>query len=363
MFGLTLRRLIQKGVFVMSRNIKKTSLARLSQFVTTVMLLLLLVIVTKAQGYGDRTRGGGTGGVHSIQGRIHFPSDRPATSFLVKLESTNSTTLSTFSNSEGIFYFNSLEPNHYTLIVETGDKYVPVRETVFIDREIVGSTARTFNLMFYLRPKGTINNNTGVVNASLASVPKPALEKFKKAIAAIEKNDTKPAIENLNEAVKLYPQFAEAYSELGSLYLRNGELNKAEESLRKTLQLNEKNAKAQLNYGIVLLNQRKMYEAEKQLEKAVLADENAPIPHMYLGIALLGLNYPDYAEKEFLKAISLKDDEKLALAHRYLGGIYVKKGNYKQAVYELETYLKFAPRASDAEKIRAIIKESQEKIK
>ncbi len=85
-----------------------------------------------------------------------------------------------------------------------------------------------------------MSNSNRVISASLANVPKPALEQFKKAAEAVRKKDTKLAIEKLNEAVKLYPQFAEAYSELGALYLRNGELNKAEEALRRTLQLNEK---------------------------------------------------------------------------------------------------------------------------
>jgi Tfp pilus assembly protein PilF len=327
------------------------------------MFLLLIAIAAQAQGYGDRSRAGGTGGVHSIQGRINFPSNQPATAFRIRLESTNSTTLTTFSNSEGIFYFNSLEPSHYTVIIETGDEYVPIREAVYIDREIVGSAARTFNVVFYLRPKGTSLTNTGVVSASLAKVPKSALEQFKKALEAKEKNDVKLAIEKLNEAVRLYPQFAEAYSELGALYLKSADLKKAEEALRRTLQLNEKNASAQLNYGIVLLNQKKMFEAEKQLEKAVLADESSAIPHMYLGISLLGLNYPEYAEKEFLKAISLKDNEKVALAHRYLGGIYWKRGNFKLAADELEKYVKFSPKASDAEKILATVKQLREKIK
>ncbi|MBA3786170.1 MAG: hypothetical protein H0X15_11670 [Acidobacteria bacterium] len=106
-----------------------------------------------------------------------------------------------------------------------------------------------------------------------------------------------------------------------------------------------------------------MYEAEKELEKAVLADETVATPHMYLGIALLGLDYPDYAEKEFLKSISLKDDEKIAQAHKYLGGIYWKKGNFKQAADELEKYVKFSPKAADAEKILATIKQLREKVK
>lgn len=347
----------------MRTHIPKAWLAQFSKFLTITMFLLLPVIIVKAQGYGDRTGTGGTGGRHSIQGRISFPSDRPATALRIRLESTNSTTTTTFSNSEGVFYFNSLSPSHYTVIIEAGDEYAPIRESVYIDREIADSAGRTFNLIFYLRPKGTSLTSNGVVSASLAKVPKAALEQFKKALEAVGKNDAKLAIVKLSEAVRLYPQFAEAYSELGSLYLKTGELNKAEEALRKTLQLNEKNPTAQLNYGIVLLNQRKMYEAEKQLEKAVLADEKAATPHMYLGIALLGLNYLEYAEKEFLKAISLKDDEKLAMAHRYLGGIYMKKGSYQQAVDELEKFLKLAPKAPDAEKIRATIGQLREKIK
>ena len=347
----------------MSTNIQNRWLNQFTKLAAIMMFLPLSVTVVKTQGYGDRTRAGGTGGVHTIQGRINFPSNRPAVATRVQLESTNSATLSTFSNTEGIFYFNGLEPGNYTVIIETGSDYVPIRETVYIDRAIGGTQSRTFNSIFYLRLKDTQSSSNAVISASLATVPKAALEQFKKAIEAVRKNDTKLAIEKLNEAVRLYPQFPEAYSELGSLYLKNGELPKAEEALRRTLQLNEKNPTAQLNYGIVLLNQRKMYEAEKQLEKAVLADENAATPHMYLGIALLGLDYPEYAEKEFLKAISLKDDEKLAQSHRYLGGIYWKKGKYKQAIEHLEKYLNFAPKASDAEKVRATIGQLREKIK
>lgn len=347
----------------MSKHIRKMFFIPFSKVLLFAIFISILTATVKSQTYGDRTGSGGTGGLHSIQGRINFPSNQPATSFRVKLESTNSATLSTFTNAEGIFYFNNLEPSHYSIIIEAGEEYEAVRESITIEREILKSAARNYNLVIYLRPKGNNKDKTGVVNVSLASVPKPALEQFKKAIEAIGKNNTKLAIEKLNEAVKLHPQFAEAYSELGSLYLKTGDLSKAEEALKKTLQLNERNATAQLNYGIVLLNQRKMYEAEKQLEKAVLADETAATPHMYLGIALLGLNYPDYAEKEFLKAISLKNGEKLAQAHRYLGGIYWKKKNYKQAIEHLEKYLEFAPKAPDSEKVRATIQQLQEKTK
>jgi Flp pilus assembly protein TadD len=314
----------------------------------------------------------GNGGRHTIQGSIFFPSGRriDLTGLKIRLENWNSGELSTFADANGKFAFKNLSPGSYYIVIEASEYYERTREPIYIDESgssgssgsNVVTMPRIVNVPIHLQPKRE-TLQTGIINARLAVIPKPAFEQYKKAIEALEKNDTKLAIEKFSEAVTLYPQFAEAYSELGSLYLKTGELSKAEEALRKTLQLNEKNPTAQLNYGIALLNQRKMYEAEKELEKAVLADENAATPHMYLGIALLGLNYPDYAEKEFLKAISLKDDEKLAQAHRYLGGIYWKKGNYKQAVEHLEKYLKFVPKAADAEKVRATIGQLREKIK
>ena len=217
--------------------------------------------------------------------------------------------------------------------------------------------------MIDLREKNSVRQKSSVLSASLANVPKAAREQCKKAFEALDKGDEKSAIERFLEAIRLYPQFAEAYGELGALYLKAKEFGKAEDALRRALQLNEKNQTAQLNYGIALLYQRKNYEAEKELEKAVIADESLPAPHVYLGMALLGLNYQDYAEKEFLKAISLKGGEKLAPPHRYLGAIYLSKGKYKQAAEELEKYLELEPKAADDDKARALIKEAHEKTK
>lgn len=347
----------------MSRNKRSFYFLLLSGFFAIAVFAFSSPSSVQAQGYGDRTGNGGGNRNNSIQGRVNFPSNQPATSLKIRLESPSSATLTTVSNSQGAFYFGNLTPGQYTIIVEASEEYEPLRESLTIENEVIIGISRSHNVMLELREKHVPKQKTGVVNASLAKVPKPALEQFSKAIEAINKSDVKSAIEKLTEAVHLYPQFAEAYSELGTLYLKNGEMAKAEDALRRTLQLNEKNAAAQLNYGIVLLNQRKMFEAEKELEKAVLADENAATPHMYLGIALLGLDYEDYAEKEFLKAISLKDEEKIAQAHKYLSGIYWKKGNYKQAADELEKYLAFVPKAPDAEKLREIVKQLREKSK
>lgn len=322
----------------------------------TFVLSLVALSVTYGQGFGDRTRTGGTGGHHTIQGRIQTPSNRPLASVRVVLESTNSSALTAVSDTDGVFRFSSLEPGNYKITIDGGNDYETVRESVYIDKERRGNTTtQTFNVPIYLRPKGSAKPRPGVINAALAEVPKAALKAFEKALEESNKRNVAAAAEKFNEAIALHPSFFEAHAELGVLYLKTNQLDKACEMLGKALELNGKNLNTRLNYGVALLNKKEMAAAEAQLREVVKGDETAATPRMYLGIALLGLKRLDEAEAELLRAISIKDDEKLALAHRYLGGIYWGKGNYKQAADALEKYLKLSPQASDAERIKQTV--------
>lgn len=335
---------------------------------SVVAFIALLLIFSNS---ADGQRGAPSGnGVNKIQGRVRFPSNNAAGSVRVRLENPSTASVMTVTDSEGMFYFSGLQAGYYTITVEAGDDYEIYRETVEIDAPVTTSrtiyippSPRTFNIVADLRLKGIIKNKPGVINASLAAVPKPALKEFKKALEAQGKGDTNLAIVKFTEAIKLYPQFFEAHAELGSLYLKTNQLDKALQSLRAAIELNNKNANIRLNYGIALLNKKEMTEAEKELREVVKVDTTSATAYMYLGIALLGLRRIDEAEAEFLRAISIKDDERLAQAHRYLGGIYWGKENYRQAAEELEKYLKLAPKASDAEKIRGTIKQLREKTK
>jgi Tfp pilus assembly protein PilF len=328
--------------------------------------LLLIFGVAVVDGQGRASVVGN--GVNKIQGRVRFPSNTPAISARVRLENPSISSVLTVTDSEGMFYFNGLGAGQFTIIVEAGDEYEVFREVVDIDAPVsvdrtvyIPPSPRTFNVLADLRPKGMMRNKPGVINASLAAVPKTALKEFKKALEAQSQGDTNLAIEKFNEAIKLHPPFFEAYAELGSLYLKTNQLDKAIQALRAAIGLNDKNSNVRLNYGIALLNKKEMTDAERELSEVIKADKTAAVAYMYRGIALLGLRRINEAETEFLQAISLKDDEKLAQAHRYLGGIYWGRQNYRQAADELEKYLKLAPKASDAEKIRETIKQLREK--
>jgi tetratricopeptide (TPR) repeat protein len=331
-------------------------------------LLLCVVADVRAQGGGvDPT---GTGGRHSIQGRLVFPSGQRADLRLkVRLESSGGD-LSVLSDMNGNFKFQSLRPGHYTVVVEGGDLYETAREAVFIESGTVSSRrmpgtipiSRPFNVLFYLRPKDTENSTKpGVLNAALAGVPKSAVDLYEQALASAANGESDKAISQLQQAVAIHPTFALAFNHLGVQYLKRGDLSKAADALQRALKLAPDTYEAQLNYGIVLLNQMKFAEAEQQLRAALKKNETHFSPYLYLGMALVNLkNYPE-AEATLRKAVTL-GGPKAAKAHYYLGGIYWRERDYSRAATELEQYLQLEPKAANAERIRATIQDLRAKL-
>lgn len=335
---------------------------------TTCLVLLFSTGNVRAQGGGvDPT---GTGGRHSIQGRLVFPSGQRADLRLkVRLESSGGD-LSVLSDMNGNFKFQSLQPGRYTVVVEGGELYETVREPVFIEsgtvsgRRMPGTIpiARPFNVLFYLKPRDIDNSaKPGIINAALAGVPKSAVSLYEQALASAAKGESDKATSQLEQAIRLHPNFALALNQLGVEYLKRGQLDKAADALQKALKLVPDAYEAQLNYGIVLLNQMKFADAEHQLRGALKRNETNFSPYLYLGMALVNLKNYQEAETTLQKAVNL-GGPKAAKAHYFLGGIYWRARDYSRAAIELEQYLQLEPDAANAEKIRATIKDLRAKL-
>ena len=346
-----------------SQQIKPRSLGFHSlSFLASLIVLLSLSSVRAQSGGGvDQT---GTGGRHTIQGRIYFPSGRRSDSRVkVKLENFNAGELSVLSDPNGSFVFRGLEPGSYTVVVDGGEDYETARELVYVESDGNNSRrgitlppiTRLYTVQISLRPKNT-GPKAGVVNAVLAGVPETARELYRKAVESAGAGDSIKAVDQLKAALAAYPGFPLALNELGVQYLKLGQAEKAAEVLKSAVKLVPEDFQPRLNYGIALLNQRKFGEAEEQLRVAISKNNSAPTAHMYLGIALAIQRKLDEGKKELEIAVTSRSNE-VVLSHRYLAGIYLEKREYKPAADELESYLKLVPKAPDAEVLRRKIKE------
>lgn len=325
------------------------------------LLLLISLTVIRAQGVGS-TRGlSSNGGSNTIQGRVFFPIDLADGNkrIRVRLESVEAmVSQSTITEEDGSFRFNQLSSGPYTVVVEASKEFEAASEPVLLEE-----SGRVVTVQVYLKMKDTA--------AAFPDVPKPAIDFYYKALESVKKGDNKKATDQLNNALGLAPKFAAALGELGLQYLKLGQPDKAAEPLKKAIELTPKDFTTRLNYGVALSGKRNYVEAETQLREALKLKSAAPTAHMYLGITLLSLSRDEktkefhadkYAEaqKELETAISSGKDQ-VAQAHRYLGGIYWGNKDYKRAADEFEIYLKLAPKAADAERIRTAVKDLRSK--
>jgi len=352
----------------MSQNHINIRLFYRYSLLATVLLLGTVAASAQSGGGIDTT---GTGGRHSISGRLVFPSGQRADlQIKVKLESPGLGELSVMSDMNGNFSFRSLRAGNYTVVIEGSEYFETVRENVFIEpysiapRTATGSVApvsRPITVQIYLKAKQTAaTTKPGVLNAALATVPKPAVELYEKGVEAGQKGETEKAIDQLKRAVAMHPNFGLALNELGVQYLKRGELDKAAEAFTKVLQISPDAPEPCLNYGIVLLNQKKFTDAEAQLRTAVKKNEHSFSAHQYFGISLIYVKNYTEAEVELRRAIEL-GGPKASQAHYYLGGLYWRTGNLRQAADELDTFLKLEPKAPNADKVKTTVKELRSK--
>lgn len=348
---------------------------RLFLLLGAIIFVVFSVTAIQAQGAIDYT---GTGGRHTIEGRIYFPSGRKADGPGVKitLETSAVGTLTVYSDFNGTFTFRNLTAGSYTVVIPGTVEYDAVRETVYIDDPgstnmrtstiAVSAPPRTFIVPIYLLPKRSKPAaKAAVLDATLVGVPKAAVENYHRALESIRLNDHKKAIGELEAAVDAYPQFPRALNELGVQYLTVGQVNKAVPTLQSAVRFAPDDFIPRLNYGIALLQKKDFRAAEEQLRLALQKNDAAATAHMYLGIALLNkqnagvnssqLRYEE-AEKELQRSLTLGGDS-VASAHYYLAGIYWRNGQHRRAAEALETYLKLTPNAPNAERTKATIKD------
>jgi len=337
-----------------------------ARLVHSAILLLLISVLTNAQGVGS-SRGLASGdGSNSIQGRVFFPSGEQNKMITLRLESDDSGgEASAATDQDGVFRFNGLRAGKYAVVVVGGKEYESTRELVTIDP--VGG-GRIVQVNIQLRPKA------GASNPAFAGVPQAALDFYQKGMAAVQKGNAKGAVEFLGKAVIAYPGFSIALSDLGVQYMKLLQWDKAAETFAALLKLRPNDALAQLDLGIALYNisgalqndkksdesNQKLGQAESHLREALKLKSTGPSAHYYLGMTLIKLRRLDEAQSELESAIKNGGDG-ISLAHKYLGGLYMSARRNKEAADELEKYVQLDPKAADAERIKVTIKDLRNK--
>lgn len=328
--------------------------------VSLIISVFLLSFVAPSRGQVFLPPGAtdtGLGGGNAIAGTIILSTgQRLERQITVRLQTmTRGDRVAATDN--GGFAFRGLPNGSYTIVIDKEKDFEPYRTSVDI-RQYNGSPPQVYNLSIRLQLKAGVEVKPGVLNVELANVPAPAVANYQKALESAQAGDRKAAIEQLKQAIAAYPNFMLAYNELGVQYTKLNDLNKADEALRSALKISPDAAMPLLNHGIVLALMGKFEPAVTELEHSLKQREQSANGHFYLGQSLANLGRFDEATTHLSRAVELGGDE-MKDAHRFLGAIYLRRGDRERGVTELETYLKLSPNARDADQIRQIIRQNQ----
>lgn len=298
----------------------------------------------------------GNGGENILQGDIITPEgkrlDRPV---MVRL-ATMRGELTTTSNGNGSFQFRGLTGGRYSVSVDGGEVYGTGTQSIDIPHSAgtMSRVAQTYSVQVYLRPKGGPSVTKGVVSAN--EPPQAAVDLYNKALESVKANQRDKAIEQLKGALAIHPQFIAALNGLGVQYMKLGKWEAAYETFSSALKIAPDLFMLHLNCGITLYQLGKFAEAEKEFAAALLKTETSGATHIYMARTLIALNRLDDALKNLRRAVEIGGDD-VKIAHRYLAGIHMEKGETAEAIKELELYLKTGMAGKESDQIKNLIKE------
>ena len=326
---------------------------RLQLVFISACLGALFSTMTLAQGIGDRNRPAGRG-TYRITGKVYLPDGTPAKDVNVTATGAEFNGGSARTDLDGAFTLSGLSSGNYTVSVRVPG-YQNETELVTIAEGVI--SGQSFTVVFYLRTPGQAK----AVNPLLKDIPKEPVAKFTKAMEKLNSGNPKEAIPLFDQAIALHPQFAAAYHERGSAYLKLEEYDKALESFVKAIELKPDYVEAKYSVGYTQYLKKNYEVAAAVFDDVVKQKPDMVDAEMYRGLSLYYLKNVDAAEVSLKKAVGMAGGDKRAIAHLYLGQIYITKKKNTEAAAELEKYLELVPKAPNAEKLKSTIADLKKK--
>jgi tetratricopeptide (TPR) repeat protein len=192
-----------------------------------------------------------------------------------------------------------------------------------------------------------------IQSATSMNAPKRARRAYQRASAHLQKSKLTDAQADLEEAVKLYPRYADAWSDLGWLLEQQNRLGEAREAFLKAREADDNFTAAYVGLASVAVRQFKWAEAQELSARGVqLNNRDFPMAYYYNAVANFQLGQVDKAENSARMAERLDVRHALPQVNLLLGSILATKLDYAAAADQLRLYLTVVHQASNAERIR-----------
>jgi cytochrome c-type biogenesis protein CcmH/NrfG len=329
---------------------------------TTLAILAVLVLpmAPAAQDQSPFPEMGGRGrpiGRYQVSGTLRSEADnRGVENVRVDLHTMTGATFATaFTNNNGEFSFNDVRAGNYSLEVQPLD-FESVSQQVEVDSPVLG-------LDIWLHPRGVKpTSKNGTVSARELSIPQKAHDDMQKGLTLLyQKSDSRGSLPLFERAVKEYPDYYEAYAQMGMAYMNLKDSVDSEQALRKSIEISKERYADAYNILALLCSSDARYtDAAEAARKAVEIDPNSWQADFELADALFELKQFPEAEKSAAAAVELKPDS--LQSRLLLADIHSRLGQFPAALDDLKAYLKLGPQGETADRARKIRDQLQQEL-
>ena len=167
-------------------------------------------------------------------------------------------------------------------------------------------------------------------------------------LALNQQGRTEEAIVEMEEVLKLKPDWADAQCNLGNMFCKQGRFDEGIGHYHEALKINPGLTEAHHYLGLALAKKGLLDDAIAQFREAVTMSPSFAKAHDALGTALQVKGQLDEAIGEFEKAIKAGPD--YARAYNNLGTALLQKGHREEAVANFQQALRIKPDYADARK-------------
>lgn len=126
------------------------------------------------------------------------------------------------------------------------------------------------------------------------------------------RGDLEKAVEEFKKAIKLKPNYADAYHNLANTYYQMGKFDLAEENYQRALEFNPHLWQSYLNLGALYFAENKLDKAEGSLLQAIKINPQNPDLHFSLGYVYFQEKKFDEAKKALNASLSLDPNHQKA---------------------------------------------------
>jgi tetratricopeptide (TPR) repeat protein len=254
------------------------------------------------------------------------------------------------ANSEGAFDFPYLRKVNYRLIV-TADGFEPYQEPLDLS---YGPTIQVVSVTLRPTHKVTVGPSAAARTDNLA--PKNAKKEYEQAGSDLAAKNVDGARTHLEAAVREYPCYARAQTDLATVLEARRDLRGAETALKKARECDPDYIDSYIVLGQMLNSERRFADSEQVLQEGVRRSPGSWQFYYQLGVAHFGLAEYPKAQSEYERVLELNPFPP-AEFHVKIADLYLKEKSYDKAYSNMDEYLRAEPDGRFAAKIKNIMQQ------